>query len=163
MKELDFKHRFKVVNGEFVWEDKDVFDYVKKELEGKNGYAIIKEEEKDITPNQFAYYFGGIIRKECMNSNAFLGWTEMEIHDYLLREVEGNVKVAKTPHGNVAFISTPDFKLFRKNKMAEYITKVIALLQTEFDIHPKPPEHYRYNKFYIPTKVYKNENMERDT
>ncbi len=163
MKELDFKHKFKIVNGVFVWKDPDVFNYVKKELEGKEGYAIIKEEENNITPNQYAYYFGGIIRKECMNSNVFAGWTEAEIHDFLLREVEGNVKVVRIKDVNKAFISTPDFSIFKKRRMAEYITKVIAYLQVEFDIHPKPSEHYRYNKFYIKPKIFKNENVERNT
>ena len=163
MKELKYKHYFKVINGVFVWEEPDVFDYVKKSMEGKRGYALIDEVENDPTPNQYAYYFGGIIRKECMNSESFAGWTEMEIHDFLLREVEGSVKIVKTSEGNKAFIGSPDFASFKKRKLALYVSKVIAYLQTELDIHPKPPEHYKYNKFYIKPQIFKHENMEGDS
>lgn len=161
MKTLEFKHYFKVSNGKFYFEDREMFDFVKRSLEGKRGYAIIKEIEEDISPNQFAYYFGGIIRGECMNSNAFAGWTERQIHEYLLKTLEGEVKPILKKSGEVVHEETvPDFSMFRKRKMAEYISKVIPFLQMEFDIHPKPSDHYKYNKFQLKTQIFSNEDME---
>ena len=163
MKELDFKHYFRLVNGKFIWKDKQMFEFIKRSLEGKEGFAIIKEIEHDVTPNQYAYYFGGIIRKECMVSETFGGCKEGEIHNYLLKEIEGTVKQVKMKDGSVRHIEiVPDFSLFGKRKMAEYIEKVIALLQTEYGIYPKPAEHYKYNRFYIKPKVFKNEDLERN-
>ena len=161
MKPLDYKHYFKVVNGKFIFEDREMFDFVKHNLEGERGYAIIKPVEQDISPNQFAYYFGGIIRKECMSSNAFAGWKEGEIHNHLLKEVDGNTKPVKGKDGIIRYIETvPDFSLYGKKKMAEYISKLIPHLQMEYDIHPKPSDHYKYNKFQLKTQIFSNEDME---
>ena len=71
MRELAYKHYFTVVGNKFLWEDQEMFRLKKKMLNGKKGYAIIEEEVDKASSNQLAYYFGGIIRKECMNSNTF--------------------------------------------------------------------------------------------
>lgn len=161
MKELDFKHYFRVINGRFIFKDQEMFNYIKRIFEGKEGFAIIKDIKHDVTPNQYAYYFGGIIRKECMVSETFGGLKEAQIHDILLREVSGTVKAIKNKAGEVKMVETvPDFSSFSKKEMSEYIEKVIALLQTEYGIYPKPAEHYKYNKFYIKPKVFRNEDLE---
>lgn len=164
MKELDYKHYFTVVNGKFVFEQKDMLEYIKRSFEGKRGFAIIKPVKEDVSPNQYAYYFGGIIRKECMVSESFAGLKEAQIHEILLREVEGDVKPIKNKVGVVKMVEvTPDFSSFSKRRMAEYIQKLIAHLQVEYDIHPKPAEHYKYNKFYIKPQTFSHEDLERNT
>lgn len=149
-KTLEFKHHFGVVSGKFVWTDPQMFEYYRRKFEGRRGYAVIFETKEDPTPNQYAYYFAGIIRRECMQSEAFAGWTEREIHKFLLKEVMGVIRQVKFRNGQVKNISVaPDFDSFGKAGMIEYISKLIPWLQTEMDIHPKPSEYYKYNKFYI--------------
>lgn len=158
MKQLPYKHYFTVKNGKFVWEDTQMF-YVKKTmLEGKRGYAIIEEIGERVSDNQLAYYFGGIIRQECMHSECFSGWKEREIHNHLLTEVTGTMRHIHRPDGSTSLVEMPedfDSIMSSKKKMAEYISKVIAKLETEYNIYPKPSEHYKKtNKFVIKEKHY---------
>jgi hypothetical protein len=158
MKPLPYKHFFHVENGKYIWEDKSMFELKKRMLEGKRGFAIIEEEEEDASRNQLTYYFGGIIRKECMSSECFAGWKEGEIHNHLLKVVRGTIREIHLPKGKTKIAEMiPDFELIRRNKkdMSSYIQEVIAKLNTEYDIFPKPAEHYKTNKFHIDTKTYK--------
>lgn len=133
-----------------IWEDRTMLDYKKLSLEGKRGYAIIEEVKDNITPNQYAYYFGGIIRKECMKSNTFHGFSDKEIHQILFSELRSTTKGIEMPDGTTRLVTvTEDFSKYGKKKMAEYIEELIPYLQMEYDIHPKPADHYKYNKFYL--------------
>ena len=148
--EIEFKHHFSVESGEFIWKDAEMFEFYKRKFAGRRGYAVIFETKDDPTPNQYAYYFAGIIRKECMQSNCFAGWTEKQISKFLLKEVMGITKQIKMPDGTIKHvILAPDFDSLGKEGMIEYISKLIPYLQTELDIYPKPSEHYKYNKFYL--------------
>jgi hypothetical protein len=156
MNPLPYKHFFTIVNGKFVWEDKNMLDLQRKLLEGKRGYAIIEEEVDKASSNQLAYYFGGIIRRECMNSNTFSGMGEMDIHNHLLLEVMGTVRSIILKNGETKLVnSVPDFNKIKDNKkkMTEYLEKLIPHLAIEYDIHVKPASMYKYNKFYIKTKI----------
>jgi hypothetical protein len=158
MRDLAYKHFFTVIEERFVWDDPLMFEFKKRQLEGKRGYAIIEEEKDKASPNQLAYYFGGIIRKECMRSNVFASLSEKEIHNHLLFETRGSVRNIPYPNGTTKVMECiPDFDEIARDKsnMAKYIEEVIAKLQSEYDIHPKPASHYKYNKFYIETKHYK--------
>ena len=150
MSQLEFKHYFRVEEGKFIFENSEMFELYKRKFEGRRGYTVIFDISDDPTPNQYAYYFGGIIRKECMQSNVFAGWTEKEIHLFLLKEVLGVHRQIKLRSGEVKTVFVaPDFDSLGKNGMVDYISKLIPHLQIQFDIHPKPSEHYKYNKFYL--------------
>ena len=154
MKTPKYKHYFTVIDGKFIFEEKDMLEYKRKALEGVRGYAIIEEEGDNVTPNQYAYYFGGIIRKECMESDVFKGFSEMQIHNILFAELRSSVKGLEMPDGTTkTFNLIEDFSSYKKNDMTKYIEEVIALLQTEYNIHPKPASHYKYNRFYMNPKV----------
>ena len=158
MRELAYKHFFIVKEGKFIWDDPQMFEYKKKSLDGRRGYAIIEEEKDKASTNQLAYYFGGIIRKECMKSNVFTGLSEKEIHNGILFETRGYVRNIQMPDGTTKIMEClPDFDDIVKDKgeMSKYISEVIILLQTDYNIHPKPASHYKYNKFHIETKHYK--------
>lgn len=159
MKPLPYKHYFVVQNDKYVWEDPQMFELKRKMLEGKRGFAIIEEETEKTTGKQLAYYFGGIIRQECMKSNCFAGWAEKEIHNQLLIEVRGSMRMIHLPDGSTSLREMPgDFEKIMSDKaeMAKYIEEVIAKLETEYEIYPKPSEHYKStNKFVIKTKIYK--------
>jgi len=150
MKEPKYKHFFEVRNGKFIWEEKDMFEYIRMNLEGKRGYAIIELVTGDITPNQYAYYFGGIIRKECMVSNAFQGLSENEVHQVLFAELRSSVKGIKQLDGTTKLITvSEDFAAYKKEDMRKYIEELIPHLKLDYRINVKPAENYKYNKFYI--------------
>lgn len=158
MKELNYKHFFVVRDGEFIWDDKEMFNYKKMSLEGRKGYAIIEQKSEDASPNQLAYYFGGIIRKECMRSESFGGWKEKQIHYFLLKEVRGEMKYVIYPNGNkITTEVVPEFERIYRDvtKMSRYIEDVIAYLNTEMKIYPKPSSHYKKNRFFMDDKTMK--------
>jgi hypothetical protein len=154
MDDLNYKHFFVVENGKMIFEDKEMFKAKMMMLEGKRSYAIMEEVKQEVTPNQYAYYFAGIIRRECLNSEDFGGWTEDEVHSYLLGTLRGIEKTIRKKDGLYKSRILPDFKKFGKRKMTAYVDEVIAYLQTEHNIHPKPAEHYKYNKYYFNPKTY---------
>jgi len=157
MSEVKYKHFFTIKDGQFVWERKEMLDFDRKRLEGKRGYAIIEEVTEGPSTDQYAYYFGGIIRKECMVSNVFGGMKEKEVHTALLME-SGFTTVVTFEHptrGRVLYYTPEDIKRWSKRRMSEYIEQVIALLNTEYQIYPKPSEHYKDNKYYMDTKTLK--------
>jgi len=157
MKPLPYKHYFTVKGGKYVWENLEMFNLIKRTLEGKRGYAIIEEETEKVSSNQLAYYFGGIIRQECMNSNCFAGLSEKDIHNYLLMAVRGSVRYVRRPGGETSIVEMPgDFdEIMRdKMKMAKYLEEVIAHLSSEFQIYVKPSSHYKANGFIVKTKHY---------
>jgi len=150
MREPKYKHFFKVRDGKFIWEDEDMLEYKRKSLEGGRGYAIIEEAGDEITPNQYAYYFGGIIRKECMKSNTFQGLSEKQVHQVLFNELRSSVKGIKMPDGSTKLVTiAEDFSRYKLPDMQKYIEELIPHLQVEYNIHPKPASHYKYNKFYF--------------
>ena len=127
-----------------------MFKYKKRSLEGGKSYAIIEEVGDEITPNQYAYYFGGIIRKECMKSNTFQGLSEKQVHQVLFTELRSQVKGIKMPDGTTKLVTvSEDFSRYKLPDMQKYIEELIPYLQVEYDIHPKPASHYKYNKFYF--------------
>lgn len=144
-------------DGQFVWERKEMLDFERKRLEGRRGYAIIEEVTDGPTIDQYAYYFGGIIRKECMVSNTFSGLTEREVHDVLMMETGNTLTVtfAHPKKGRIIYSVPEDIKKWSVKKMLDYIDQVIALLNTEYQIYPKPPEYYKDNKYYLDPKTYK--------
>lgn len=156
MKEPKYKHFFKIRDGKFIWEDEEMFAYKKRSLEGYSGYAIIEKRVEEVTPNQYAYYFGGIIRKECMKSNIFQGLSEKQVHQVLFNDIRSSVKGIKNLDGSTRLVNvTEDFNNYGKEDMRLYIEELIPHLQVEYDIHPKPAEHYKYNKFYLDERTIK--------
>jgi hypothetical protein len=158
-KEPQYKHFFTVKNGKFAWEEPDMFDLVRRRMEGKRGFAIIDEVDDKVTLNQFAYYFGGIIRMECMKSNVFYGLSEKEIHQMLFERLRGYTKTIEYPDGrSERKFFVEDFSVYSKKDMSKYIEELIPLLITEFNIHPKPASNYKYNQFYINPKTLHKED-----
>ncbi len=127
-----------------------MFTWKKLSLEGRRGYAIIEQVTGEVTPNQYAYYFGGIIRRECMVSNTFQGLSEKQVHQVLFAELRSSVKGIKCLDGTTKLVTvTEDFEAYGKENMRKYIEELIPHLNVEYRIFPKPAEHYKYNKFYL--------------
>ena len=148
--DVKYKHGFIVRDGNIIWDDETMFSLKKQMLEGKRGYAILEEEPEPITPDQYAYYFGVLIRKYCMSSNAFFGLTDWEIHNILLQELRSDTITYAAKDGKRKMSQiTEDFKKFGKKRMRLYVEEVIAHLQVEYDIHPLPSEHFKDPKFNL--------------
>ena len=155
-KHMLFKHKFSVINKQFIWDDRQMFDYKRMSLDGKRGYAIIEELGEEISVNQWGYYFGGIIRRECMASNTFSGLTDKEIHQILFAELRSQEKGIEMPDGRVKLVTiTEDFSAYKKKDMVAYIDELIPHLNVNYGIFPKPASHYKDNKFFMKERVYK--------
>lgn len=153
-KSPSYKHFFKIVDGKYIWDEPDMFEYKRKALEGKRGYAIIEETDEEISPNQYAYYFGGIIRKECMVSETFQGLTEKQVHQVLFSELRSTTKGILMPDGSTKTVMvSEDFDRYKKKDMILYLEELIPHLNTEYNIWPKPASHYKYNRFYFNQKT----------
>lgn len=156
-KELEYKHYFVCENGKLYWEKPDLLRAKINMLEKKRGYAIITYTREPITPNQYAFYFGGIIRGECMHSNCFQNMTEKEIHTVLFRELRTYTKeimiIKKDGTIDQKFESfQEDFDSYGKDKMKEYIEDVIPYLANEHGIYVKDRNEYKYNQYLTTRK-----------
>lgn len=156
MKFLEYKHFFIVKNGILIYEDADMLKYKMLNLEGKRGFATIQEVIPGPTTNQFAYYFGGIIRNECLSSNTFAGFTEHEVHEILFSELRSHTKVVEMADGRtIVKTVTDDFSKYDKDDMTLYIQELIPHLLNDYGIVVKPSEYYKYNKYRIDPKLLK--------
>lgn len=120
-------------------------------LRGKRFSMVLEEEKEKPNQSQFAYYFAGIIRAECMSSESFAGWTENEIHIHLLKTITSYNKTLIYPSGQEVVVechdTREDFKSYSKEEMSRYISLVISYLNTELSIFPKDPEQYKFEKY----------------
>ena len=156
MKFLEYKHFFICKNGVFIFEDPEMLKYKKLNLEGKRGYSIIQEDIPGPSTNQYAYYFGGIIRNECLSSNIFAGWTEYEVHEVLFAELRSHTRVVEMPDGKtIVKTVTDDFSTYDKDDMRLYIEELIPYLLNNYGIVVKPSDYYKYNKYRINPKTLK--------
>ena len=155
--EVRYKHFFAVKDGKIIWERKEMLDFEKTQLEGKRGFAVFEEVTDGPSTDQYGYYFGGIIRKECMVSNAFAGQNVYQIHSALMMET-GHTIVTTYEHpkrGRIIHEVPQDIKKWSVKTMRNYIEQVIALLNTDYQIYPKPSEHFKDNKYYMDPKRFK--------
>ena len=151
-KELEYKHWFNCKDGKLYWDRPDLLLAKIHMLESRRGYAIITFAKEPITPNQYAFYFGGIIRGECMNSNCFQNVTEKEIHKILFSELRTYTKEiiiqkkdGEIDHKMESFVE--DFDSYSKDQMTKYIEELIPYLELEYGIHVKTKEEYQYNQY----------------
>jgi hypothetical protein len=143
-----YQHKFKVKNGKIIFDNTKMMELQKQQFEGKEGYVTFHEVYEDPTQKQYAFYFFGIIQKECIeSSNEFAGWEKDEVHNYFMKRLwteKFNVK-------GHTIVWQLDFKDFNKERMKQHISKVIDLLATEHNIRVKTKEEYnikgyRYEK-----------------
>lgn len=128
-----------VQNGDIYLEDLDLYENLVNELEGKRIQIDLNPLSLSPTEQQRNTYFGIIIRKHMMLSEAFKGWTVQECDDYLGYKFRRGVKFIRRKNSNsqqaVEYI-IPLSKLNRK-KLSEYIDACIRYLQEELEIEIK--------------------------
>jgi hypothetical protein len=137
-------HKGTVRNGIIVYDYPKLYSGKLKSLEGKRVDVSLELEHEPVTKYQWAYYFGGIIKGTCMKSTAFAGWTYDEIHQAIVAHLRTNTKVVVFPDGSENILRyVDDLKQYSVGQMAVYIEDVLNFL-AEKDIHPLPPDHYKY-------------------
>lgn len=137
----------KIVNGKINYKELTLFNAFISKNEGKDLIVSIEPKKNAISEDLYAFYFGIIIRKECMQSEAFSTYyDEYEIHQifqeklrsYIVMENTGTedapLLVPKRIVDNVLIYSNEDFKL--------YVSDLITYLAHEFDIHVKEKSEY---------------------
>ncbi len=153
--DLDYKHFFVVNNEEISYDNKEMLSFFIKRLEGKRGYMLIREYEEEKTPNQLAFYFAGIIKAECMNSECFAGLSSKEIHQVLFEELRSKQIIIEMPDGSSRIKTvSEDFGGYGIKKMKLYIDELIIHLLVNYKIQVKDPKMYKgYNKMVLRQKT----------
>jgi hypothetical protein len=126
----------KVIDGQVFLEDLDLYHNLVNDLEGSSIQLSINEMSLSKTEKQKNTYFGIIIRKHMMESEAFGGWTILECDDYLgykFRRDTKNVKSIKSSTSRLVEYIVPISKLNRRD-MSEFMNQVIAYLTQELSI-----------------------------
>ena len=150
MKKAIYRHavRRKANVAQLVFDNPEMWFKEVESLKPTSRYFItIEEENIKKSPSQLGFLFGGIYKAECMNSNAFSGLTEKEIHQALFSELEEYAKVYIDKNGNERIkMFVPDFNSYTREETKDYIDKLIPHLATEYDIYIKTPEEYKQFK-----------------
>lgn len=140
MSDVKLKHRFVIKHGGRYYLQPMKLHQRLMELEGKSGYDIIEEDFDPTTKDQFAYYYGGIIKAVCMQTEMFAGNEETEIDDHFRDLFLTYRKMISINGKHREVVKQDHLSSLGKKKMAEYITKVIAWLGNEGIECPEPNE-----------------------
>lgn len=120
-----------------------------KSLEGKEFEEILTETDGDVTLDQHGYMRAGIIRKTCMQTDLFEGWTETEIYEYFA-DRHFYIPIIKTVNGvQKEFkhrLSMASCGIKRASEFIEAVLKELA----ENGIYPLSPDEYYYGKYAKP-------------
>lgn len=145
---IQIKHTGIIKNGKPIWDLPDLYQQQMWELEGKQFTMTIKETHKKVTMSQHNFY-RGIILPVCYESEFFRSYDNKDqIHDeYFAPRFLGYKKMIDLPAGKQEIMFIRSLADFSITEMADYITKVIALCETELGINIPNPE-MAYNKFY---------------
>jgi hypothetical protein len=130
-------HYGKVEDGEVYLEDLNTYLKVLHELEGRRIQLSVEERSLSKTEKQRNTYFGIIIGKYMMNSEAFRGWTKEECDDFLGYKFRRSSKeIRRIRSGSIHHHEyiVPIHKLNRKS-MSQFIDQCIIYLADEFGIN----------------------------
>ena len=112
-------------------------------LEGKEVQCLIREQEPEKSLNQLAFYFGVIIKRYCMSSNAFAGNNESEIDQYFRQELRSYTATINSKPQKM----TDEVGKYTREQMRLFLDEVVALLAREFDIHIDDTVMFKWNKY----------------
>jgi hypothetical protein len=104
--------------------------------------VFIIEHEEPKSSSQLGFYHGIIIRKVCMNTEAFRGWEENEI-DKFFRSLFLVTRDWRVIEGRrYEIVNTESFSTISKKRLSVFIDKVINWLATQGIVVPDPSEVY---------------------
>jgi hypothetical protein len=146
------RFKAKVVNSVLKYDNQELFSSVLQKFNNKDVVVTIELTHTPIDKDLYAFYFGIIIRKECMSSEQFQGsFNEMDIHEMLQKEFRNYVRVAETirDDGTIdreAVYCVDNTLLYDKSNFMAYLNDVILYLGSEFNIHVKDYDQYVIDK-----------------
>ncbi len=145
-KPTQLKLRGDVKNEKPIYDHPDIYEMIMKELEGKRFEVIFKKEHIDVTANQWAYYFGGIIGGTCMRCAMFEGWTKDEI-DLHFRKTLRSYTISRLINGKMTYEQGyDDIGRYSLDEMVLFIEDVLNYLAT-FEIIPLSPQDYNLKRY----------------
>lgn len=147
-------HRlYKSVVSDFkvYWDDPIAVRSAISSFEGKRMCAIFYEDQEIITGDQWAFYFGVVI-KECQGLEEFAGFTKKEVHQVLfseLRSYQKRVQFTDKEGNEISKIVDfqEDFESYGKKDMAKYMEELIPRLALDRGLFIKDPGQYKIDQF----------------
>ena len=115
-------------------------------LDGKIIYITIQEQHPDKTLDQLGFYFGGIIRATCMETELFQGWLEKEIDSFFQSTFLSRITYKEINGVLVEFPVIDRISSLSKKRLSEYIESVIQWLAGR-DIYVLDPQEYLVGKY----------------
>lgn len=149
---IDSKHklRAKIGNTSLEFLDKDALFHVCHILNGKVVTITIDDNPKPISPDLYAFYFGIIIRKECMSSEAFRTYyDEMELHNMFASKLRSYIRMVVKNGKSDTERKVDDVLSYDDDTFKLYIEDLKWYLEQEFNIIIKDYETYHIDKLRL--------------
>jgi hypothetical protein len=147
MPEVQIYHYGTVKNGRIIYDRPVFYQAELQKLDGKDVKVVIEERKEKKTIPQLAFYFGGIIRKTCLESTLFEGWMDEEIDQFFRHRFLSYIKTMRYPDNTSAAVKViNELRDLSKDEMTMFISHVIRFLN-ENGIEVLEPEMYKYNKY----------------
>lgn len=140
-----------VRNGKRIYHKPILVEKIIEQLEGQQFEEVIKKKEKGKSHSQLAYYFGGIVKKTCMECTLFEGWTEKEIDAFFRQEFIGYVATKVIDGKQENFLVAEHLSNLTVAEMANFIDRVTQWL-AEHEIYVLTPDEFKLNKYQILVK-----------
>ena len=144
---INYRHFFSVKNGEVIFEHPEMHKTQLQILEGKKGYLLYVQESEytKTSSSQWAFLYGGIIRGECMRSNVFSHFHDVDdIAQYFAAVLRPNKRIIVKPDGSEIVMDIfDDISKYNRKQLASFIQDVISYLDTEYNIFVKDPKVYQ--------------------
>jgi len=135
-----------VKNKQFVPFNKERYDKILEQYEGRLVDFYIDEFTESKTADQLGYYFA-IIEKVCVHMICFAGWPEEEIDDFFRSEFL-SLRFTKAIHGNMkTIVKMKTISKLSKKEMANFISQVIAYINQEGVEVFEPDEFHLIKKY----------------
>jgi len=143
MSYAEYKHYFDFDSSNNIkFEDPIMFGLDCNRHRGKRKYILIRSEGKTVEHKVFKFYFGVVIKKYCLESNIFSGYTKDAIHQVLFAELRGKPIMVKQQR--YTFFEKP-FHTYEEDDMRRYLDELIPHLAVNYNIHVKSKsEDYDY-------------------
>lgn len=144
------KLKAKVVKGNIIYKDNALYYLSTSKFDGENVIVTIEKNNLPISKDLYAFYFGIIIRKECMSSNAFKTYyDEQEIHKMFQSKLRSYIRCVQTPKGTITERIVEDVLQYDTPAFVEYLEDLKWYLESTFGIIIKDYDDYIIHKLRL--------------
>ena len=145
--EVIVRHKASVRKGKISFRKPIVNQNNIERLEGKDIYVMYEEVYDPKTTDQLGYYFGGIIRATCMETELFGGWEFNDIDREFRTMFLTFTKYKELGNGEkVPIIYVDELRDLSKTRMSKFTENVLNWLAIH-EIYPLEPEEYKLGKY----------------